>query len=141
MLERPGRALASSASDSPTPLAAMNQYLILLHDQKDFGVGMSADDIQRVIGEYVAWSERMRASGKLVNGQKLHDGEGKILRERNGKATLTDGPYSEGKEVLGGFFLVHAETYEEALALCADNPHTKYGGTIDVRRIEAKDCH
>jgi hypothetical protein len=139
MLERPGRALAPSASNPHTP-ADMNQYLILLHDQKDFGAEMSADDIQRVIGEYVAWSERMRASGKLVGGQKLHDGEGKILRERNGKATLTDGPFSEGKEVVGGYFLVQAETYEEALSLCADNPHTKYGGTLELRRIEKHDC-
>lgn len=117
----------------------MNQYLILLHDRNDFGAGMSADEIQRVIAEYVAWSERLRATGKLLGGQKLQDGEGKILRERNGKTTLTDGPFSEGKEVLGGYFLVQAETYEEALALCERNPHTKYGGTIELRRIEMHD--
>ncbi|MCC6406308.1 MAG: transcription initiation protein [Planctomycetes bacterium] len=117
----------------------MNQYLLLLHDQKDFGNGLSADEIQRIIGEYVAWSERLRATGKLVGGQKLRDGEGRIVRERQGKTTVTDGPYSEGKEVIGGYFLVHAESYDEALALCKGNPHTKYGGTIELRCIDAMD--
>ncbi|MCK6446091.1 MAG: YciI family protein [Planctomycetes bacterium] len=119
----------------------MNQYLILLHDRKDFGSDLSPEDMQRIIGEYVAWSERLRSAGKLLGGEKLCDGEGKVLREKSGKATVTDGPFSEGKEVVGGYFLIQAESYEEALGLCRGNPHTKYGGTLELRRIEVLDGH
>jgi hypothetical protein len=114
----------------------MNQYLILLHDKAAFGQDLSPADMQRIVGEYFAWSERLRAAGRLVGGEKLKDGEGKTVRERGGKTAITDGPFSEGKEVVGGYFLIRAESYEEALELCRGNPHTKYGGTLELRCIE-----
>lgn len=117
----------------------MNQYLILLHDRRDFGEGLSPEEMQRIVAEYVAWSERLRAAHRLVGGEKLRDGEGRVVRQGSGRTTVTDGPFSEGKEVIGGYFLVRAESYEEALALCEGNPHTKYGGTLELRRIEALD--
>ena len=68
-------------------------------------------------------------------GQQLRDNEGKVLR-RNGKGVVvTDGPYAEAKEILGGFIIVEAANYEEAVRLCQDSPHFEYG-SIEVRQIE-----
>ena len=49
---------------------------------------------------------------------------------------VTDGPYSETKEVVGGYFTIEARDYEAALAECRDCPHLEYGGTIEVREVE-----
>ena len=53
----------------------------------------------------------------------------------NGKVHITDGPYTESKEIIGGFFVLKAENYEEAVKFASDCPHLEYG-TIEVRRIE-----
>ncbi len=50
--------------------------------------------------------------------------------------TAVDGPYSETKEVLGGFFLISAESYDDAIQICRDCPHLRFGGTIELRQIE-----
>ena len=49
---------------------------------------------------------------------------------------VTDGPYSETKEVLGGYYLIEAANYDEAVRRCKDHPHLEHGGTIEVRQIE-----
>jgi hypothetical protein len=61
-----------------------------------------------------------------------------VLRNRNGKAAATDGPYSETKEWLGGFFLVEAPNYNAAVEIARQCPHLEYGGTIEVREIDAR---
>ena len=48
---------------------------------------------------------------------------------------ITDGPFAESKELVGGFFLVNAESYQDAVELCRDCPHLEYGA-IEVRRVE-----
>ena len=53
-----------------------------------------------------------------------------------GQVRVTDGPYSETKEVLGGYYIVAAESYDRAVDLARDCPHFEYGGTIEVREID-----
>jgi hypothetical protein len=48
---------------------------------------------------------------------------------------VTDGPYTEGKEVVGGYFIVNANNYDEAIAVCTDYPDYVYGGSIQVRQV------
>ena len=48
---------------------------------------------------------------------------------------MTDGPYGETKEALGGFYLIEAESYDQAVQLASTNPHVEYGGVIEVRHI------
>jgi hypothetical protein len=47
-----------------------------------------------------------------------------------------DGPYAEAKEVVGGYYQIEAESYAEAIELCEDHPHLKYGGRIEVREVD-----
>ena len=57
------------------------------------------------------------------------------MRSENGKVRTTDGPYSETKEVLGGFFIIEAANYEEAVERASDHPTLEYGGTLEIRQI------
>ena len=63
------------------------------------------------------------------------DGTGRVLRGTGGSATVTDGPYSEAKEVVGGFFMLEAANYEEAVALSRDCPHLRFGA-VEVPEVD-----
>lgn len=131
---------SNPASQSPSD---QSQYLLLLYESSTDSEGLSADDIQTIIRKYSAWSDRLRDAGRLVTSNKLTDGEGRVLRPgtvgkdgRPGEPRVLDGPYSEAKEVVAGFFLVTAADWDEAVEIAESCPHLGYGGTIEVRRIE-----
>ena len=114
----------------------MPKFLLLLHDAPDTYSKLSPEEMQRVIEKYVAWGDRLRKAGVLQGGEKLADEPGKIMRARNGEIRLTDGPYCETKEVLGGYYIVSAPDYQKAVDLARDCPHFEFGGTIEVREID-----
>ena len=96
---------------------------------------MSPEEMQQVIGRYVAWRQKVAASGKMAGGQKLRDGEGRLLRGPGGKVSVTDGPYAEAREVIGGFFELSCGSYEEAVEIARTCPHLEFG-TIEIREVE-----
>lgn len=111
----------------------MAQFLLLLHADPTAWLKMPADDKQKWFGKYIAWGNQVRQAGFLVGSNKLVDDAGKVIR---GQKAVTDGPYSETKEVLGGYYLIEAANYDEAVRCCKDHPHLEHGGTIEVRQIE-----
>ena len=113
----------------------MPKYMLLLHDPVDGFSAMSPEQMQQVIQKYMAWGDRLRQEGVLHDGQKLADEPGRVIRSRNGQARITDGPYSETKEVLGGYYTVEAGDYDGAIEIARTCPHVEYGGTIEVRQI------
>lgn len=113
----------------------MADYLLLLHAAPGFP-SFSPAELQTVIERYAAWSRGLSASGRLVGGHKLRDREGRVLKKQSNQTTVTDGPYAELKEVVGGYFHITAEHYDEAVTIARDCPHLDYGGTIEVRAIE-----
>ena len=81
------------------------------------------------------WSERMLARGVLCGGGGLRPpAEGKAVRVRRRQLMLSDGPFAETKEQVGGFCLIECSGLEEALAVAAEHPAATYG-TIEVREI------
>lgn len=114
----------------------MPKYVLLLHDAPEAYSSLSAEQMQQVIQKYIAWGDRLKSAGVLEGGQKLSDEPGRVMRGQNGRVRVTDGPYSETKEVLGGFYIVSASGYEKAVELAKDCPHFDYGGTIEVREID-----
>ena len=89
-----------------------------------------------IFAEYGRYSQDVRESGAYVHGEPLDDaGKAKVVRERNGERLVTDGPFAETKEQLGGFYIVDAESEEEALDWAARIPSVRYGGAIEVRPI------
>jgi len=114
----------------------MAQFLLLLHDAPSDFEGMSAEDLESVIGEYVAWRENLESRNLLLGANKLADEGGKDLSLIDGKLRVVDGPYSEAKEVMGGYFLIEAVDYDEAVEFSAGCPHLKYGRRIELRQID-----
>jgi hypothetical protein len=110
--------------------------MLLLHESTTGFADLSAEDIQQIIGEYVAWSNSLAEQGKLVGGEKLKDEGGKSLTRQNGSLRVTDGPFAESKEVIGGYFTISAENYDEAVELAGTCPHLKFGGRIELREVE-----
>jgi hypothetical protein len=117
----------------------MPQYILFLHERPADNSALSPDEIQRVIKEYQAWSESMGKAGKMVGGHKLTDEGGRLLSGWDRQFSVTDGPWAEAKEVIGGLFHIHAEDYDEAAKLSASCPHLKYGGRIELRRVDLVD--
>jgi hypothetical protein len=99
---------------------------------------MSPAEMQAVVQRYIAWGKGLRSRKLMTGGHKLADDGGRIVRRRRGQVLVSDGPYAESKEVLGGYFLIRAKTYEVAARLADDCPHLDYGGTIEIRRIEGR---
>lgn len=114
----------------------MAEYMMLLHESTTDFADLSAEDIQQIIGEYVAWRNAVADAGKMAGGQKLKDDGGKNLSMQNGSLRVTDGPFAEAKEVIGGYFSILADNYEEAVQTAQTCPHLKYGGRIELREVE-----
>jgi hypothetical protein len=116
----------------------MPQYMVLLYDTPESveqWMRMSAEQIKQGIAEYARWSESVAGRGHLVAGEKLQDGTGRVLRGGRGGRRVTDGPYMEATEIIGGYFVIRAADYEEAVSVLSDCPHLEHG-TIEVRQIE-----
>lgn len=112
----------------------MAKFLVLARDPVPYP-DMSPDEIQRVIQKYRAWSDGLRRAGRLLDSHKLRDEEGRVVRRSGGQLMVTDGPYIESKEVLGGYWVIQAAGYDEAVRLLSDSPHLEFG-TFEVREIE-----
>jgi len=86
-------------------------------------------------GECLAWGDTLRKSGRYLAAEALEPVRtAKTVRVRNGKATITDGPFAETKEILAGFYLVDADSLDEALEIAAKIPPARIG-SIEVRPI------
>ena len=109
----------------------MPQYMLLLYDDPSSWAKVSPDEMQKAIEKYMAWTKKPFT----VDSKRLADDAGRVIRNQGGKARATDGPYSETKEVLGGFYLIEAANYDDAVKLAMDHPHIEYGGTIEVRAL------
>jgi hypothetical protein len=109
----------------------VSKFMLLLYDDPTHWAKLGPEDMQKAIEKYMAWSKKPFT----VNSQRLAEDAGRVIRSHAGKPRTTDGPYSETKEVLGGFYTIEAASYDEAVARALDHPHLLYGGTIEVRQL------
>ena len=111
----------------------LNEYLVLSRGRWD--ASASKQDIQGAIDAFYVWHEGMVANGKMRTGSRLM----KDARFVSGHA-VNDGPYSEAKEVIGGYWFVLAGDIEEAARLLADSPCLAYGLCYEVRELDPVRC-
>jgi hypothetical protein len=104
--------------------------MLLLYDDPSGWQKLSPEEMQKALEKYMAWTKKPF----MVRGVRLAPDAGKVIRARSGQPRITDGPYSETKEVLGGYYLIEAANYDEAVQRSLDHPHLEYGGTIEVRQ-------
>jgi hypothetical protein len=111
------------------------QYMCLIYSDPAWREGKSDADMAQVIADYGTFTESIRESGNFVAGDALQPtSTATTVRVRNGETLVTDGPFAETKEQLGGFYLIHANDLDEALAWAAKMPSATFG-SIEVRPI------
>ncbi|MEP7272685.1 MAG: YciI family protein [Acidobacteriota bacterium] len=115
----------------------MSKFLLLLHESPADYSNVSAEEIQFVIGEYTAWRNKLVTEGRFAGGEKLKDEGGRHLSTVNNQVRVVDGPYAEAKEIMGGYFIIEAADYDEAVSISRECPHLKFGGRIELREIDA----
>ncbi|MBI4476939.1 MAG: hypothetical protein HY654_07180 [Acidobacteria bacterium] len=109
----------------------MPQYMLLLYDDPSQWQKISPEEMQKAIEKYTAWTKKPFTR----DSKRLADDPGRVIRSQGGRPRATDGPYSETKEVLGGYYTIEAGSYDEAVKLALEHPHLEYGGTIEVRQL------
>lgn len=107
----------------------LNEYLLLSRGQWD--ADKSPEEIQAAIDAFYAWHARLVAQGRFRSGQRLAKGAKLVTR-----SGITDGPFSEAKEVIGGYWFVLAGSLDEAARIAADNPCLACGLAFEIRPIE-----
>jgi len=109
----------------------MAKYMLLLYNSPVSGQPVSPEEMQKSLEKYMAWTKKPFT----IDSKRLANDAGRVIRPSAGGPRTTDGPYSETKELLGGYYTIEAESYEDAVALTLDHPHLEYGGTIEVRHV------
>jgi hypothetical protein len=114
----------------------MAKFLMLLHeDPKEFQ-SLAPEEMQAMFERYRAWGQSVREAGQMAGGHKLTDEGGRHLRSRGGRVDVTDGPYAEAMEVVGGLYIVEAADYGAAEEIAKGCPHLDKGW-IELRQIDA----
>lgn len=104
------------------------KYLGLAYYTPAQFAAMSPDDVQNLVSQCPPLDEKMRATGKVLVSASLGDPEHwRTLRPRKGKTKISDGPYTESKEVVGGMFIIEADNAEEAQRIAAMHPAAQIG--------------
>ena len=110
------------------------QYLLLIYEDEKRWINPSPEEAQAEMGAYIAFGKENAAA--ILGGNALQPTmTGKTVRVRNGQASVTDGPFAETKEQLGGYYLVEAASPEAAVAIAGKIPGAK-SGCVEVRPIQ-----
>ena len=109
----------------------MPQYMLLLYDNPSHWMKLSPEEMQKAIEKYFAWTKKPFTK----DSKRLAEDPGRVIRSQGGKPKATDGPYSETKEILGGYYTIEAASYDDAVKLASEHPHLEYGGTVEVRQV------
>jgi hypothetical protein len=116
------------------------QYMLLIYSEPGSRDSFSDEEVNAMYEEYFALSRRLHEHGKLVSSHELQGpSTAKSVVVRNGETTATDGPFAETKEVLGGYYLIEADSPEEAVEWAAQIPSARYG-RIEVRPVVMREA-
>ena len=116
--------------------------MLIFLDQEQWGA-LSAEERNRVHAECGAWHEELVRNGKSVDGMAVAlqpVATATTLREKNGKTMITDGPFAETKEVLGGFDVLECKDLDEAMALAKQFPGLAAGSAVELRPLMTGPC-
>ena len=111
------------------------KYMLLIYDNEQDWVKLGETEQGKVYGEYMKFTEGIIASGNYVAGAQLHPiATASSVRVREGKELITDGPFAETHEQLGGYYLIEAKSLDEATSIAARIPSSGFG-TVEVRPV------
>ena len=111
------------------------EYLLLIYDSEAGFAKMSKTDMDAMYADYGKFTQSIQQSGNHRAGQQLQPvATATTVRVRDGKRVVTDGPFAETREQLGGFYLIEAKDLDEALAIAERVPSARIG-SIEVRPL------
>src|SRR5271165_4290278 len=124
-----------AANDADTDEESDVQYLLMIYANEQETAAMAPAASTAMMQEYAEFTKSIVQAGQLKAGDRLRPtSTASTVRVRNGKVLITDGPFAETREQLGGYYLVEAKNLDEALAIAARIPGARHG-SIEVRPI------
>lgn len=109
----------------------MKKFILLIRGEDRFAT-LSPAEMQETIQRYSAWAKKLKAEGRLVDSEGL-DAGGKVLVGKDG--VVTDGPFPETKELVGGYYIYTADSLDHAVEIGSECPALGYGGAIEIRPV------
>jgi hypothetical protein len=113
-----------------------NHYLFILR-QPGPGPGPTPEELQKIMIRFGSWMDGLHAKDAVVGTNGLQH-VGKVIRGSLAEPVITDGPYSEAKEVVGGYVHVKARNLKAAVAMAKRCPGLDYGMTVEVRPVQQR---
>ncbi len=110
----------------------MKDFMLIFIGADYNELGLSAEEIQTQMGKWWAWQAKMDKAGIVKGGQALRPDAKRITGPDR---TLSDGPFAESKEMVGGFYIVQAEDFDAAAKIAEDYPDYDFGGTVEIREV------
>jgi hypothetical protein len=111
------------------------QYMLLIHSDQTLWQDLDEAEAGAIVEAYGAVTQEMHEAGVFVAGDQLQPtSAATTVRERNGERLITDGPFAETKEQLGGYYLIDAESLDEAIEWAAKLPTVRHG-SIEIRPV------
>ncbi len=110
------------------------KFPFLIHGEEEAEAALSPDDRRAIVSEHMAFADMLRERGAYVLGEALEGRESAAVVRPGEKPFVTDGPFAETKEAVGGFDVVECASREEALELAGRVPQSP-GAVVEVRAI------
>ena len=111
------------------------QYLLLIYDSEETWAAMPENERNAAYAEYGAYTNELREKGLLVAADQLQPAAtASVVRVKKGEQVVTDGPFTETKERLGGYYLIDVGSTDEAIAWAAKIPSARTGA-VEVRPV------
>lgn len=117
-------------------LKHMKKFLLLLHEDLEQMSKLSPKEMGELVNAHTEWANQLAESGHLIAGDGLSENGVRI----HGKdSVVLDGPYMESKELIGGYYLLQAETFDAVVNLAKACPCHLWGGATEIRPIMEMD--
>jgi len=111
------------------------KYILLVHHNEQVLGNLSETELQQMRQESVQLANQINSNGKYVDAAPLHPAStATCVQVREGKRLVTDGPFAETREQLGGYYLINAENLEEAIGVAGQIPGARIG-TVEIRPV------
>jgi hypothetical protein len=111
------------------------QYMLLIYSNPEAYADVPQAEQDGLMQEYFAFNDEAVKRGAMVRGEPLHPVQtARTLRLRDGKPVVTDGPFAETKEVLGGYYLLNCNSLDEAIDLAKRIPDVRFG-SVEIRPV------
>jgi hypothetical protein len=113
-------------------VTSKSDYMLLFRGT-DWQKRLSPEQLQKVVSDWATWFERLIQEGKCTDGHPLH-GERKLVSGKKGHI-VTDGPFAESKEAIGGYFYLQVADMDEAVDIAKQCPGLEHGCVVEVRQV------